>query len=67
MLLLGLSGFGAGAGWPFFLGLSLAGIHLIWQIVTLDINDADNCLRRFRSNRDFGALVFVALLADMVL
>jgi 4-hydroxybenzoate polyprenyltransferase len=65
ILLLGLAGAGAGAGWPFFLGLSLAGVHLIWQIVTLDIDDAANCLKRFRSNRDFGALVFVALLADM--
>jgi 4-hydroxybenzoate polyprenyltransferase len=65
LLLLGLAGHGAGAGWPFFLGLSLAGIHLIWQITTLDIDDAGNCLQRFRSNRDFGALVFVALLADM--
>jgi 4-hydroxybenzoate polyprenyltransferase len=67
ILLLGLAGSGAGAGWPFFLGLFLAGIHLIWQIVTLDIDDAGNCLQRFRSNRDFGALVFIALLADMAL
>lgn len=65
--LLGLAGSGAGAGWPFFLGLSLAALHLIWQIVTLDIADADNCLQRFRSNRDFGALVFIALLADMAI
>ena len=65
ILLLGLAGFGAGAGWPFFLGLSLAAIHLVWQIVTLDIDDTGNCLQRFRSNRDFGALVFIALLADM--
>jgi 4-hydroxybenzoate polyprenyltransferase len=67
LLLLGLAGSSAGAGWPFFLGLSLAGIHLIWQIVTLDIDDAGNCLQRFRSNRDFGALVFIALLADMAI
>ena len=67
VILLGLAAFGAGAGWPFFLGLSLAALHLVWQIVTLDIDDAGNCLQRFRSNRDFGALVFVALLADMAL
>ncbi len=67
ILLLGLAGFGAGAGWPFFLGLSLAALHLVWQIATLDIDNAGNCLQRFRSNRDFGALVFIALLADMAL
>jgi 4-hydroxybenzoate polyprenyltransferase len=65
ILLLGLAGAGAGAGWPFYFGLLLAGMHLIWQIVTLDTGDPANCLHRFRSNRDFGALVFIALLADM--
>ncbi len=65
ILLLGLAGFGAGAGWPFYVGLTLASLHLVWQIATLDVDDAGNCLRRFRSNRDFGALVFLALLADM--
>jgi 4-hydroxybenzoate polyprenyltransferase len=64
---LALAGYGAGAGWPFFLGLFLASFHLVWQVATLDVNDPGNCLARFRSNRDFGALVFLALLADMVI
>lgn len=38
------------------------GVHLAWQVVTLDIYDTQNCLTRFRSNRDFGALVCVSLL-----
>jgi 4-hydroxybenzoate polyprenyltransferase len=42
--------------------LAAAGLHLAWQVVTLDINDHANCLRRFRSNRDFGLLVVGALL-----
>ena len=64
--LLALAGFGAGAGWPFFLGLTLASFHLVWQVATLDVDDPVNCLARFRANRDFGALVFAAMLADMV-
>jgi 4-hydroxybenzoate polyprenyltransferase len=40
--------------------LALAGVHLAWQIATLDINDAANCLKRFKSNRDFGLLVLAA-------
>jgi len=63
---LALSGYGAGAGWPFFIGLALASLHLVWQVATLDMDDPENCLARFRANRDFGALVFIALLADMV-
>jgi 4-hydroxybenzoate polyprenyltransferase len=66
VLLLGLAGYGAGAGWPFFVGLFLASFHLVWQVVTVDVDDPGNCLTRFRANRDFGALVFAALLADMV-
>jgi len=50
----------------FFLFLALAGAHLGWQVATLDINDPANCLKRFRSNRDFGALVLLALLIAFV-
>lgn len=64
--LLALAASAAGAGWPFFLGLALASLHLVWQVATLDVDDPANCLKRFRSNRDFGALVFVSFLADMV-
>jgi len=41
--------------------LAVAGLHLAWQIVTLRPDDAANCLTRFRSNRDFGLLVLVAI------
>jgi len=39
-----------------------AGAHLLWQIKTLDIASADNCLAVFRSNRETGALIALALL-----
>jgi 4-hydroxybenzoate polyprenyltransferase len=63
----GLAGALAGAGPVFFAGLALACGQLIWQIATLDIDDASNCLARFRSNRDFGLIVFFAILLDMTL
>ncbi len=62
---MGIAGWLAGAGWLFFAGLAVACGHLLWQIATLDIDDADNCLARFKSNRDFGLIVFFAILADM--
>ncbi|MEJ2516716.1 MAG: 4-hydroxybenzoate octaprenyltransferase [Methyloceanibacter sp.] len=62
---MGIAGWLAGAGWLFFAGLAFACGHLLWQIATLDIDDADNCLARFKSNRDFGLIVFFAILADM--
>jgi 4-hydroxybenzoate polyprenyltransferase len=62
-----LSGLAAGAGPVFVAGMGLAGAQLAWQVATLDINDAENCLRRFRSNRGFGLLIFVAITLDMAL
>lgn len=59
-----VSGWLAGAGLWFFLGMGAAAAHLIWQIATLDINDGQNCLDRFRSNHGFGAIVFFAMLID---
>jgi 4-hydroxybenzoate polyprenyltransferase len=43
--------------------LALAAAHAAWQVLTLDIDDARNCLARFRANRDFGALVLAAMIA----
>ena len=37
-----------------------AGVHLLWQALTLDPADAANALERFRSNRFAGALVAAA-------
>ncbi|NOR61850.1 MAG: 4-hydroxybenzoate octaprenyltransferase, partial [Rhodobacteraceae bacterium] len=37
------------------------GMHMMWQLKRLDINDGDTCLHLFRSNRDAG-LIASALL-----
>ncbi len=58
------AGLGAGAGMIFLGLIALAAAHLAWQTATLSIDDAENCLKRFRSNRDFGAIVFLALALD---
>jgi 4-hydroxybenzoate polyprenyltransferase len=52
-----------GAGLLFYPALALAALHFAWQIRTLDIDDPASCLRRFRSNREAGFLVFAAVLA----
>lgn len=61
------AGFLAGAHLIFFLALALVALQLAWQVTSLDINDATNCLWRFRSNRDVGAALFLGLVADMLL
>ncbi len=62
-----LAGILAGAEMVFLLGMLGAGAQLFWQVATLDIDDAGNCLKRFRSNRDFGLIVLAAIVLDMVL
>jgi len=37
------------------------GMHLMWQLKRLDINDGDTCLHLFRSNRDAGLIVSALL------
>jgi 4-hydroxybenzoate polyprenyltransferase len=61
------AGIMAHAGMAFLVGMAAAAAQLAWQVATLNIADPDNCLRRFRSNRDFGAIVFGAILIDMAL
>lgn len=57
------AGAAAGVGFFFYPVAALAGALLVWQIVTLDIDDPARCLRLFRSNRDFGLIVFAAIVA----
>jgi 4-hydroxybenzoate polyprenyltransferase len=62
--LIGLSGLLAGARAAFALGLAAFAGHLAWQIVRLDIDDPDRCLRLFKANRDAGLILFAGMLAD---
>lgn len=46
--------------------LAAGAAHLIWQVATLDINNPANCLKRFKSNRDFGLLILASLVLQRV-
>jgi 4-hydroxybenzoate polyprenyltransferase len=67
VLLLGAAGYQAGAGILFAVGLALFAGHLIWQLNRLDIDDPDNCLAVFKSNRDAGLILFAALVLDAMI
>lgn len=54
----------AGVSWIGFLWLLAGASHLFWQVGTLDIDDGARCLKLFRSNRDFGWILFAGLCAD---
>ena len=61
------AGLMAHAGTAFLLGMMAAAANLAWQVSSLDIDDPENCLERFRSNRNFGAIVLGAIVIDMAL
>ncbi|WP_093804736.1 4-hydroxybenzoate octaprenyltransferase [Stappia sp. ES.058] len=63
-VLFGLAMVGADAGPLAFAGLVLSLAHLLRQIVVLDIDDNDQCLKLFRSNEWFGWILFAGLVAD---
>ena len=64
LVLIAAGGALAGAGALFAVGLILFAAQLGWQILRLDIDDPDLCLRLFKSNRDAGLILFAALCAD---
>jgi 4-hydroxybenzoate polyprenyltransferase len=64
IVLIGASGYAAGAGPIFAIGLTAFGLQLAWQVVRLDIADPDNCLAVFKSDRDAGLILFAGMLLD---
>jgi len=67
VILLAATGLLANLAWPFYSGLTLAALHLAWQIKSVDIANSKNCLRRFKSNRDFGLILLAGIIAAQVI
>lgn len=63
IVLMGLSGWTAGLGWPFYLGLALGAGQLAWQAATVDTDVPADCLAKFHSNRLFGFVVLAGMIA----
>lgn len=67
VIFIGAAGWVADLGGYFYPALLVAATHLLWQVTTLDIHNPKNCLQRFSANRDFGLLVFAAILMGQIL
>ncbi len=61
LALLVVAGVAAHRGFWFFAALALPAVSLLYQLITLDIDDPARCLRLFRLNRETGLLVALAL------
>jgi len=49
--------------WPYYLSLLGVASHLAHQVSTLDINDREDCARKFVSNRWVGLGIFLGIVA----
>ena len=54
-------------GWPFYVALTLGALQLAWQVANVDLDNAADCLVKFKSNRWFGWILLVGLFADLLL
>lgn len=61
VLLMAAAGGAAGLGWVFWLAVAGVALQVAWQVSTLDIDAPANCLRRFKSNHHFGALLWLGI------
>ncbi len=57
LLLAGLLAFET-PGWPLFIGLFLALLHVVWQVKYVDLDRPESCAKMFRSNTILGWVVF---------
>lgn len=57
------AGWLAGLSWAFFALLVLASGQLWWQAASTNLDDGFDCLRKFRSNRYYGWLLLLAIIA----
>jgi 4-hydroxybenzoate polyprenyltransferase len=57
----------AGGGAIAHMGVAAAALQALWQVGRFEADDASRCLALFRSNRDFGLIVAMALLLDSLI
>ncbi len=57
-----IAGWLLAAGPLFYLLWAMSSGHFIWQLATWDKNSPQDCLKKFRSNRDYGLLVTLSFL-----
>jgi 4-hydroxybenzoate polyprenyltransferase len=60
------AGIADGLGWPFYAALALGAAQLAWQVIDVDLDDAADCLVKFKSNRWFGWILAAGLFADLL-
>ena len=67
IILLGTIGVLMDLAWPYFVGLSVGAGHFLWQLLTVNLDIPVSCLKVFKSNRDFGLIIFGSIILARVI
>lgn len=59
---LGCTGLLTEQTWPFYAAVSAVGLHFVWQIKELNIDDVDNCWKLFRQNAQVGVILLLGII-----
>lgn len=63
----GLAGFLTNLGKWFYAGLLAIAVHFTWQTLTLDIQNNENCAKRFVSNTYIGLILLIGIVLGKIL
>ncbi len=63
ILLLVAAAMAADLAWPAKLGVIGVAAHLLWQLASVDLDDARDCLEKFKSNRFIGWILLAGVIA----
>lgn len=61
------TGYMAGCGMPFQIGVVAAALQQARQISSVDLNNGPDCMAKFVSNKWYGLLIFAGIVADRAL
>jgi len=57
-----MTGIYANQTWPYYLGITASGLHLMWQLTTVDTNNRDDCWKKFVSNQWIGRFILLGII-----
>ncbi|KAH0558123.1 4-hydroxybenzoate polyprenyltransferase, mitochondrial [Cotesia glomerata] len=61
------SGVVSGQTWPYYVAVSVVAGHVVEQIRTLNIDDPQDCAKKFISNRTIGLIIFAGIVLGNLL
>ncbi|XP_063436044.1 4-hydroxybenzoate polyprenyltransferase, mitochondrial-like [Mytilus trossulus] len=62
-----LTGVAIDQTWPYYTGVSITAAHLAYQLYTVDLNNADDCAAKFRSNTGLGFVMFIGIVTGTLM